>query len=119
MNATARQRITESPDSQPRIRERTLARFGFAIPFHVIAMDDNGLIFRYVGNDQWFINPRTIDISHDSDSVRNLPVSSIADFPVPSDLVRTRHHCLQFTDLSPQQREQLHRFIARQAMFPA
>ncbi|OKY74155.1 MAG: hypothetical protein BM485_15215 [Desulfobulbaceae bacterium DB1] len=111
MNAATMQIATESHDNRSRIKERTLAVFDFAIPFHIIAMDTDGLVFRYVGNEQWFRNPKNIDIVHDGFIVKNLRVSSVSDFRIPSDLVQTRHHRVQFTDLSPEQMQQLDHFI--------
>ncbi len=111
MNTATMQIATENHDTRPSIKERTLAIFDFAIPFHIISMDTNGLVFRYVGNEQWFRNPQKIDIIHDGYIVHNLKVISVSDFRIPSDLVQTRHHCVRFKDLSPEQMKQLDHFI--------
>ncbi|MBI4793227.1 MAG: hypothetical protein HY789_11030, partial [Deltaproteobacteria bacterium] len=59
------------------IKDRTLAVLNFAIPFHIIRISRKGLIFRYVGNEQWFNNPGQLDVVLEGFSLRNIPVHTV------------------------------------------
>lgn len=112
MNALHPELLRGNDDRQFRIKDRTLAILDLAISFHIIQIDETGLVFRYVGNEQWFKDPGQLDIIHEGFSLRNLPVQTLADYRIPTDMVRTRHHCVKFNALSPAQTQQLDQLIA-------
>ncbi|MCK9295888.1 MAG: hypothetical protein M0P70_12470 [Desulfobulbaceae bacterium] len=94
-----------------KIKDRTLAILDLAIPFHIIQIDETGLVFRYVGHEQWFKNPDRLDVVYEGMNLRNLPVRTVGDYRIPTDMVRTRYHCVTFNQLSPAQTKQLNQFI--------
>jgi len=111
MNALHPELINENNDRQFRIKDRTLAILDLAIPFHIIQINANGLVFRYVGNEQWFQDPVKLDLSYEGFSLKNLPVQTVADYRIPTDMVRIRNHSVKFSSLSPAQTKQLDQFI--------
>ncbi|MBI5557803.1 MAG: hypothetical protein HY885_09215 [Deltaproteobacteria bacterium] len=113
MNALTAGLLSENSDRQFETKDRTLAIFDFAIPFHIIKINKVGLVFRYVGNEQWFTNPASMDVVYDGFSLKNIPVQTVSDIRVPTDMVRIRHHYVSFKGLSPAQALQLDQFIAR------
>jgi len=111
MNALHPELINENSGRQFRIKDRTLAILDLAIPFHIVHISANGLVFRYVGNEQWFKNPDKLDMVYEGFSLKNLPVQTVADYRIPTDMVQTRHHCVKFNNLSPDQTKQLDQFM--------
>lgn len=111
MNTSQAELFTEQENGPARIKDRTLAILNFAIPFHIIRISKKGLIFRYVGNEQWFKNPGRLDVVLEGFSLRNIPVRTVADYSIPTYLIQTRHHCVKFISLSPVQQQQLDQFI--------
>ena len=111
MNALQAELFTEQDNGASRIKDRTLAILNYAIPFHIISISQKGLIFRYVGNEQWFNDPGQLDVVLEGLSLRNIPVRTVADYPIPTYLIQTRHHCVKFAGLSPVQTQQLDLFI--------
>ena len=107
MKASPSEFFSGNDGRQNRIKDRTLAILDLAIPFHIIHLNRNGLVFRYVGNEQWFKNPERLDLVFEGLNLRNLPVQTVADYHIPTDMVRTRHHCVTFSALSPTQIRQL------------
>lgn len=94
-----------------KIKERAQTLFDVAIPFHIIDISLNGLSFRYVGNAKWFPDPRSIDIIYDSFSLKKIPVKTVSDEPIQSDLVQMRRHSVQFNNLSDDELNKLTYFI--------
>jgi len=111
MNALHPELLKQNDDRQFRIKDRTLAILDLAIPFHIIQISANGLVFRYVGLEQWFKDPDKLDLAYEGFSLRNLPVQTVADYHIPTDMVRIRQHCVKFNSLSPAQTKQLEQFI--------
>ncbi|MBU0910077.1 MAG: hypothetical protein KKA54_03785 [Proteobacteria bacterium] len=111
MKASHPELFSGNGDRQFRIKDRTLAILDLAIPFHIIEINKTGLVFRYVGNEQWFKDPGKLDVSYEGFSLRNLPVQSVADYRIPTDMVQTRYHCVTYNTLSPSQTKQLDQFI--------
>ena len=111
MNALNPMPLNENDDRKLRIKDRTLAVLDLAIPFHIIQITGNSLVFRYVGNRQWFKNPDKLDVTYESISLKNIPVETVADYRIPTDMVQTRYHCVRFNNLSQAQSKQLEHFI--------
>jgi hypothetical protein len=113
MNTLQAELFTEQENGPKQIKDRTLAILNLAIPFHIIRISRKGLIFRYVGHEQWFSDPGRLDVVLEGFSLRNLPVRTVADYRIPTYLIQTRHHCVRFAGLTPAQEQQLDQFIGQ------
>ncbi|MEW6519742.1 MAG: hypothetical protein AB1461_10045 [Thermodesulfobacteriota bacterium] len=111
MKASHSELFSASDSRQLRVKDRTLAILDLAIPFHIIQLSRDGLVFRYVGNEQWFKNPDRLDVVYEGINLRDLPVQTVTDYRIPTDMVRTRHHCVIFRHLSQAQTRQLDQLL--------
>lgn len=82
------------------------------MPFHIIDISANGLAFRYLGERMQNKRIAELDLYYnDTLCVKGLPVASVADCWIGSDLTDIRRKCISFTGLTTEQKKQLELFI--------
>ena len=84
----------------------------------IINISKGGMAVRYLDQSDWLGSASTIDVVANSNFfMSNIPISAVSDFKIENDvsfsIIRERQCCLQFGELSPEQRDKLDEFIVQ------
>ena len=84
----------------------------------IINISKGGMAVRYLDQSDWLGSASTIDVVANSNFfMSNIPIRAVSDFKIDNDIsfsiIRERQCCLQFGELSPEQRDKLDEFIVQ------
>lgn len=101
-------------DKRYQVEGRVLARAG-SLPhglFHIIDISQNGLAFRYLGNDELPAPVRRIDLVYEENLVlAQVPVQPVSDCSLACGYIPMRRHGLKFGELTEELKGALRQFI--------
>ena len=84
----------------------------------IINISKGGMAVRYLDQSDWLGSASKIDVVANSNFfMSNIPIRAVSDFKIDNDIsfsiIRERQCCLQFGELSPEQRDKLDEFIVQ------
>ena len=84
----------------------------------IINISKGGMAVRYLDQSDWLGSASKIDVVANSNFfMSSIPIRAVSDFKIDNDIsfsiIRERQCCLQFGELSPEQRDKLDEFIVQ------
>ena len=84
----------------------------------IINISKGGMAVRYLDQSDWLGSASKIDVVANSNFfMSDIPIRAVSDFKIDNDIsfsiIRERQCCLQFGELSPEQRDKLDEFIVQ------
>ena len=84
----------------------------------IINISKGGMAVRYLDQSDWLGSASKIDVVANSNFfMSNIPIRAVSDFKIDNDIsfsiIKERQCCLQFGELSPEQRDKLDEFIVQ------